>query len=90
MIALRKLGNRWTLMVLRELFGGHRRFSELRKGIPQVPAKSLARVLAKLEKDGLVRRTVNFTRPPQVAYTLIHHDPILREVINALYKYGSK
>ena len=90
MIALRKLGNRWTLLVLRELFVGPRRFSELRKAIPQVPAKSLARVLAKLEKDGLIRRTVNSMRPPQVTYSLVHNDPILREVIDALFRYGSE
>ncbi|MBZ5698153.1 MAG: helix-turn-helix transcriptional regulator [Acidobacteriia bacterium] len=90
MIALRKLGSRWTLLVLRELLGGRRRFSELRKAIPQVPAKSLARVLAKLEKDGLVQRTVNSMRPPQVSYSLVHNDPILRQVIDALFRYGSE
>ena len=90
MIALRKLGSRWTLLVLRELFSWGRRFSELRKANPQVPAKSLARVLAKLEEDGLIQRTVNATRPPQVGYSLIYKDPILREVIEALFRYGSK
>jgi DNA-binding HxlR family transcriptional regulator len=90
MIALRKLGSRWTLLVLRELFGGRRRFSELRKGIPQVPAKSLVRVLAKLETDGLIKRTVNSTRPPQVVYSIVYKDPILRQVIDALFRYGSK
>ena len=90
MIALRKLGSRWTLLVLRELLGGRRRFSALRKAIPQVPAKSLARVLAKLEKDGLVQRTVNSMRPPQVSYSLVHNDPILRQVIDALFRYGSE
>jgi DNA-binding HxlR family transcriptional regulator len=92
MMALRKLGNRWTLLVLREPLGGHRRFSELRKTIPQVSTKSVARVLAKLEKDGLVRRTVNAERPPHVCYSLIRNDPILREVVNAFLgmEHGGK
>lgn len=90
MIAVRKLGTRWTLLVMRALVAGPHRFSELRKLAPQVPVKSLARVLAKLEEEGLVDRNVTATRPPQVTYSLVAEDPILSEVIDALFRWGSK
>lgn len=90
MIALRKLGARWTLLVLRSLIDGSRRFCEIRKDTPQIPAKSLARVLSNLEREGLIRRRVSSTRPPQVSYSLIDDDPLLTEVIDALFRWGSK
>ena len=89
LIALRKLGNRWTLLVLRELLDGPKRFNHLRKSIAGIPPKSLARTLVRLDKDGLVQRQVNSARPPQVTYSLVHNDPILREVIDALFRWGS-
>jgi DNA-binding HxlR family transcriptional regulator len=87
---LRKLGSKWTLLVLRELLKEPMRFSKLQKAIPGISSKSLARTLARLEKEGLVERKVNATRPPQVAYSLVHNDPILREVIDALFRWGSR
>ncbi len=90
MVALGKLGSRWTLLVLRALSDRPRRFCEFRKLAPEVPSKSLARVLAKLEKDGLVHRKVTPTRPPQVTYALAAEDPLLTEVIETLFRWGSQ
>lgn len=90
MVALRKLGSRWTLLVLRALSDGPRRPSDFRKLAPQIPTKSLARVLAKLEKEGLVNRQVASTHPPHVIYTLAAEDPLLTEVIETLFRWGSQ
>jgi DNA-binding HxlR family transcriptional regulator len=90
MVALGKLGSRWSLLVLRILGSGPHRFCEFRKLAPQIPAKSLARVLAKLQEEGLVGRRVSSTRPPHVTYSLTTHDPSLGEAIDALFKWGSK
>ena len=87
-LALRKLGSRWALVVLRELLNGPTRFNNLQRNLPQIPAKSRARVLENLEKEGLVRRKVDSTRPPRVSYSILHNDPILREVIDALFRWG--
>jgi len=89
-LAIRKLGARWTLLVLRTLTGGSRRFCEIRKEAPRIPAKSLVRVLSKLEKEGLIRRQVSSARPPHVSYSLTDHDPLLTEVLDALFRWGSK
>ena len=90
MVAEMKLARRWNLLVLRELLDGPRRFSELHKALPQAPAKSLTRALAKLEQQGMVQRKVDSTRPPRVSYSMDHNDPILREVINALSRWGTE
>jgi DNA-binding HxlR family transcriptional regulator len=76
--------------VVRALSGRSRRFSELLRDIPQIPSKSLARVLSKLEMEGLIRREVNAGRPPQVTYSLIGNDPLMSDVIDALFRWGSK
>ena len=90
MFAFEKLGSRWTLMVLRELFDGPRRFNQLHKSLPWVSGRSLTRVLKRLEGDGLIERTVNSNRPPEVSYSLSSNDPMLREIIDALSRWGTK
>jgi len=87
-IALRKVGDPWSLLVLRELLDWPRRFSEVRTAIPKISGKSLSRVLAKLQEGGLIRRTVTAGRPPQVIYTLIRKNQALRDAINALSEWG--
>ena len=88
LLALRKLGGTWKLLLLRELWEGPRRFRDLRKALPWISSTSLARVLKELEGDGLISRTVNGTRPPEVAYALLKNDPDLREAIKHLTLWG--
>ena len=55
--ALELIGERWALLVLRELLFGPRRFSELKADLPGISANVLTQRLAELEHRGLVRRT---------------------------------
>ncbi|MGL4438844.1 MAG: winged helix-turn-helix transcriptional regulator [Bosea sp. (in: a-proteobacteria)] len=55
-MALELIGERWSLLVVRELMFGGRRFSELRAGMPGVSANVLAERLEGLERVGIVRR----------------------------------
>jgi len=77
-------------MVLRELFDGPRRFNQLQKSLPWVSGRSLTRVLEKLEGDSLVDRKVDGTRRPKVSYSLSANDPMLREIIDAVCRRGTK
>ncbi|MUL74539.1 helix-turn-helix domain-containing protein [Mycolicibacterium sp. CBMA 226] len=61
------LGERWTMLILRELFGGPRRYSDLRAELPGIATNLLADRLRSLELDGLVRRT---DLPPPIARTV--------------------
>lgn len=67
---LRNLTSRWGLLVMLVLYGGTKRFSEIRREIDGVSERMLTETLQKLEQDGmLVRRSFN-TVPPHVEYTL--------------------
>lgn len=61
------LGERWTLLILRELFGGPRRYSDLRAELPGIATNLLADRLRSLELDGLIKRT---DLPPPIARTV--------------------
>jgi DNA-binding HxlR family transcriptional regulator len=66
----RRLGDKWTLLLL-ILLGQHPyRFNELQRRIDGISQRMLTRTLRTLEKDGLVRRTVFPTVPPSVEYDL--------------------
>ena len=56
------LSQRWTLLLLRDLLGGLRRFNELRKGVPLMSPSLLSKRLKELEKAGLIVRRPNKQR----------------------------
>lgn len=67
---LARISDKWTLLVVRSLGPGPRRFSALRREIGEVSKKMLTSTLRDLEQNGFVTRTVLPTRPPQVEYAL--------------------
>lgn len=67
---LDRLGDRWSLLVLRELMSGTQRFSALRRLIPDISPRMLAQTVRQLERDGLVSRTAFATIPPRVDYAM--------------------
>ena len=67
---LDRLGDRWTVLVLKALEGGTLRFGEIKARIADVSQRMLAQTLRRLEQDGLVSRRVFPTIPPRVDYTL--------------------
>jgi len=67
---LARVGDKWTIQVIRALAGGPLRFNALRRGIVDISQKMLASTLRNLERDGFVRRTVMPVKPPQVEYAL--------------------
>ena len=69
--AIRMLEGRWKLLILFHLFGGKTlRFSDLERAIPAVSQKMLTQQLRRLERDGVVARTVHPEVPPRVEYHL--------------------
>jgi len=61
------LGERWTLLILRELVGGPRRYSDLRAQLPGIATNLLAQRLEELQQSGVVERT---DLPPPIARTV--------------------
>jgi DNA-binding HxlR family transcriptional regulator len=87
--ALDQVGERWALLVVRELLLGPKRFTDLRAGLPHVSPDVLAQRLRELERDGVVgRRTL---APPAASrvYELTDRGLELEPVLLALGRWGS-
>lgn len=67
---LRRIGDKWTVLVIVLLGQRPYRFNELNRGIQGISQRMLTRTLRALEHDGLVRRQVFATTPPSVEYSL--------------------
>lgn len=67
---------------------GRRRFSELRRAIPGISERALARQLDELERDGVVERQVFAEVPPRVEYRLTARGRTLCPLIKQLWKWG--
>jgi DNA-binding HxlR family transcriptional regulator len=67
---LNRVGDKWTVQVVRLLGDGPKRFSELRRAIEGISQRMLTLTLRGLERDGLLTRTVEPTIPPKVEYDL--------------------
>ena len=67
---LARVGDKWSLLVIRNLGDGPVRFNELRRRIGDISQKVLSSTLKALERDGLVAREVVPTVPPKVSYEL--------------------
>ena len=86
--ALDVVGDRWTLLVVRELLTGPKRFKDLLVGLPGIGTNLLARRLKELEGEGLVRRT---TLPPpagSAVYELTERGRELELVLTGLARWG--
>jgi DNA-binding HxlR family transcriptional regulator len=67
---LARISDKWTLLVVRVLGAGPRRFNALRREVGEISQKVLASTLRDLEESGFVSRTVTPVKPPQVEYAL--------------------
>src|SRR5262249_21769973 len=64
------VGDRWTLLVIRDLLGGARRFRDLQAGLPGLAPNILSERLKLMEEHGLVSRRVFSGHPPRAESTL--------------------
>ena len=86
--AVNVLDGKWTLLILRELFGGVKRFGQLRAALVGVSPKTLTDRLRLLEDQGVVQRTIYPVIPPHVEYSLTKRGLKARPVIEALKDWG--
>jgi DNA-binding HxlR family transcriptional regulator len=75
------IGGKWKVLILRELFSGARRHTELRKALPGISQKVLTAQLRELELDGAVKRKDFAVKPPRVEYSLTPFGERLRALI---------
>jgi DNA-binding HxlR family transcriptional regulator len=81
---LDRLGDKWSVIVLCRLAAGPLRFNELRRATSGITQRMLSATVRRLERDGLLRRTVHHTTPPQVEYALTDTGQSLHAVLAQL------
>jgi DNA-binding HxlR family transcriptional regulator len=82
------LDGKWTMLILRDLFGANRRFSELRRLAKGISPKMLSERLRVLEEHGIITRTVYPEIPPRVEYALTPYGQSLRPILEAMAAWG--
>lgn len=83
------IGDKWKVLILRDLLPGTKRFGELKKSIGTVSQKVLTAQLRDMEEKGLLTRTVYAEVPPRVEYTLTETGYSLKPILDAMSAWGT-
>ena len=84
------IGDKWKVLILRDLLTGTKRFGELKKSIGNVSQKVLTAQLRAMEENGLLTRTVYAEVPPRVEYTLTDLGKSLKPILEAMWNWGEE
>ena len=82
------IGDKWKVLILRDLMPGTKRFGELKKSIGSVSQKVLTAQLRDMEQSGLVNRKVYAEVPPRVEYSLTELGQSLKPILDAMSNWG--
>ena len=82
------IGDKWKVLILRDLLPGTKRFGELKKSIGHVTQKVLTAQLRDMEASGLVHRQVYAEVPPRVEYSLTELGQSLKPILDAMWAWG--
>jgi DNA-binding HxlR family transcriptional regulator len=83
------IGNKWKLLIMRNLLARPWRFNELKKSLNGVSQKVLTDSLRSMEEDGIVIRTVYPEVPPRVEYSLSELGESMRPILEAMQVWGT-
>lgn len=87
---LKRIGDKWSILVVAVLRDGPMRFNELRRSVDGISQRMLTLTLRSLERDGLVARTVTPSTPPRVDYRLTRSGRTLLDPVMALAAWAEK
>lgn len=82
------IGDKWKVLILRDLLTGTKRFGELRRSVGQVSQKVLTAQLRQMEESGLLNRKVYAEVPPRVEYSLTELGHSLFPILDAMQTWG--
>ena len=82
------IGDKWKVLILRDLMPGTKRFGELKKSIGSVSQKVLTAQLRDMEDNGLVHREVYAEVPPRVEYSLTELGRSLKPILDSMWSWG--
>jgi DNA-binding HxlR family transcriptional regulator len=84
------IGDRWTLLIIRDLLRGIHKYQDLLDSLNGISTNLLAERLARLTEEGLVVRTLYSQKPPRAAYHLTEQGQQLAAVVDSLFEWGVK
>ena len=87
-MTLQLIGDKWKILILRDLLTGTKRFGELKKSVTGITQKVLTSNLRSMESSGLVTREVFPEVPPRVEYTLTDTGYSLEPILDSMYSWG--
>ena len=82
------IGDKWKVLILRDLMPGTKRFGELKKSVGNVSQKVLTAQLRAMEASGLVNRKVYAEVPPRVEYSLTELGKSLKPILDSMCAWG--
>ncbi len=82
------IGDKWKVLILRDLRSGTKRFGELKKSVTGISQKVLTSNLRAMEEDGLLTREVFPEVPPRVEYTLTPLGQSMSPILDAMAEWG--
>ena len=84
------IGDKWKVLILRDLITGTKRYGELKKSIGTVSQKVLTSQLRNMEENGLIHRKVYAEVPPRVEYSLTELGQSLKPILDARQNWGEE
>jgi DNA-binding HxlR family transcriptional regulator len=87
---LELVGDKWSLLIVRDMFRGRSTYNELLRSPEGIPTNILAERLKRLEKAGVIIRSPYQQRPTRYSYTLTKRGRDLGDILAALVRWGKK
>ncbi|EEG54167.1 transcriptional regulator, HxlR family [[Clostridium] asparagiforme DSM 15981] len=87
-ITLQLIGDKWKVLIIRDLLTGTKRFNELMRSVTGITQKVLTSHLRAMEAAGLVNRTVYPEVPPRVEYSLTETGYSLKPILDSMVAWG--
>lgn len=84
------IGDKWKVLILRDLMPGTKRFGELKRSVGNVSQKVLTAQLRAMEESGLVHREVYAEVPPRVEYSLTELGRSLKPILDSMWNWGEE
>ena len=84
------IGDKWKVLILRDLMTGTKRFGELKKSVGNVSQKVLTAQLRDMEENGLIDRRVYAEVPPRVEYSLTELGKSLKPILDSMQNWGEQ
>lgn len=88
-MTLQLIGDKWKVLIIRDLLSGTKRFNELMRSVGGISQKVLTSNLRSLEASGLVNRKVYPEVPPRVEYSLTETGISLKPILDSMIEWGT-